>query len=213
MRPLSLSEVIQLHEYLLEQSGGITGIRDLGALESAVAQPHMAFRGVDLYQTIQEKAGKRIRLLYCMVLLCAILAMLHGCILKDDRLADVQSKLDQNRKKWMSKVVSNYQFNFRWECYCSPEYVAPVNISVRENRIDGAVFVENEVPVAVEGLERYRTIEGLFDLLQEGIDENAHTISAHYHSELGYPVKASIDYEEDLVDEELGFDINSLSIE
>ena len=213
MRPLSLSEVIQLHEYLLEQSGGITGIRDLGALESAVAQPHMTFRSVDLYQTIQEKAGKRIRLLYCMVLLCAILAMLHGCILKDDRLADVQSKLDQNRKKWMSKVVSNYQFNFRWECYCSPEYVGPVNISVRENRIDGAVFVENEVPVAVEGLERYRTIEGLFDLLQEGIDENAHTISAHYHSELGYPVKVSIDYEEDSVDEELGFEINSLSIE
>ena len=58
MRPLSLSEVIQLHEYLLEQSGGITGIRDLGALESAVAQPHMAFRGVDLYQTIQEKAAR-----------------------------------------------------------------------------------------------------------------------------------------------------------
>jgi death-on-curing protein len=57
MRPLSLSEVIQLHEYLLEQSGGITGIRDLGALESAVAQPHMTFRGVDLYQTIQEKAA------------------------------------------------------------------------------------------------------------------------------------------------------------
>ena len=57
MRSLSLSEVIQLHEYLLEQSGGITGIRDLGALESVVAQPHMTFGGVDLYQTIQEKAA------------------------------------------------------------------------------------------------------------------------------------------------------------
>ncbi len=213
MRSLSLSEVIQLHEYLLEQSGGITGIRDLGALESAVAQPHMTFGGVDLYQTIQEKAAKRIWLPYCMVLLCAILALLHGCILKDDRLADVQSKLDQNRKKWMSKVVSNYQFNFQWICYCGPEYVEPVNISVRENRIDGAVFVEDEVPVAVEGLERYRTIERLFDLLQEGIDKNAHTISAEYHPELGYPVKASIDYEEDSIDEELGFDIDRLLIE
>ena len=57
MRALSLSEVIKLHEYVLEQSGGITGIRDLGALESAVAQPYMTFRGVDLYQTIQEKAA------------------------------------------------------------------------------------------------------------------------------------------------------------
>ena len=57
MRALSLPEVIKLHEYVLEQSGGITGIRDLGALESAVAQPHMSFGGMDLYQTIQEKAA------------------------------------------------------------------------------------------------------------------------------------------------------------
>ena len=68
----------------------------------------------------------------------------------------------------------------------------PVNISVRENRIGSAAFVEDDVPVAVEGLKRYRTIEGLFDLLQEGIDKNAHTISAEYHSELGYPIKGSI---------------------
>lgn len=52
MRTLSLLEVIRLHEYVLEQSGGITGIRDLGTLESAVAQPHMTVGGVDLYQTI-----------------------------------------------------------------------------------------------------------------------------------------------------------------
>lgn len=57
MRPLSLSEVIRLHEYVLDQSGGIAGIRDLGALQSAVAQPHMTFGGIDLYQTIQEKAA------------------------------------------------------------------------------------------------------------------------------------------------------------
>jgi hypothetical protein len=148
-----------------------------------------------------------------IVLLCGTLFLLLGCILKDDRLADVQSELDQNRKKWASAMASNYQFNFRWECYCSPEYVGPVNISVRENRIDGAAFVEDDVPVAVEGLERYRTIEGLFDLLQEGIDKDAHSISAEYHPELGYPVKASIDYEEYTIDEELGFGIDSLLIE
>ena len=150
---------------------------------------------------------------YRMVLLCVTLSLLLGCILKDDEFTDIQLKLDQNRRKWTSAMVSNYQFNFRWICYCGPEYVDPVNISVRENRIDSAVFVEDDVPVAVEGLERYRTIEGLFDLLQEGIDKNAHSISAEYHSELGYPVNASIDYEEYSIDEELGFEIDSLLIE
>ena len=151
---------------------------------------------------------------YRIILLCAILSPLLGCILKDDgRLTDVQSKLDQNRKKWASAMMSNYQFNFRWLCYCTPEYVAPVNVTVRESRIDGVAFVESDVSVAIEDLKRYRTIKGLFDLLQEGIDKNAHSISAEYHSELGYPVKVSIDYEEYTVDEEKGFEIDSLIIE
>ena len=110
-------------------------------------------------------------------------------------------------------MASNYQFNFRWECYCSEEYVEPVNISVRENRIVDVAFVEGDVPVNIEDLERYRTIGGLFDLLQEGINEKAYSISAEYYSELGYPVKASIDYEENTVDEELGFEIDGLIIE
>lgn len=41
----------------MQQSGGLVGIRDLGALESAVAQPRMTFSGVDLYPSLVEKAS------------------------------------------------------------------------------------------------------------------------------------------------------------
>jgi death on curing protein len=41
IRYLALSEVIDLHRQVVEQSGGSFGTRDLGALESAVAQPQM----------------------------------------------------------------------------------------------------------------------------------------------------------------------------
>lgn len=151
---------------------------------------------------------------YRIILLCAILSLLLGCILKDDeRLTNIQSELDQNRKKWASAVVSNYQFNFRWKCYCSEEFVEPVNISVRENRIVDVDFVADDVPFTMIGLWRYQTVDKLFDLLQEAIDKNAHSISVDYHSELGYPVSASIDYEEYTVDEEKGFEIDSLIIE
>jgi len=37
MRYLKLNEVLDIHRHLLEQSGGLAGIRDLGALESALA--------------------------------------------------------------------------------------------------------------------------------------------------------------------------------
>jgi death-on-curing protein len=48
MRFLTLDEVLELHRLALEQTGGAEGVRDLGALESAIAQPYMAFGGEDL---------------------------------------------------------------------------------------------------------------------------------------------------------------------
>jgi death-on-curing protein len=57
MRYLSLGEVVRLHHMLLEQSGGANGIRDLGLLDSALAQPRATFGGQDLHPTVLEKAA------------------------------------------------------------------------------------------------------------------------------------------------------------
>jgi death on curing protein len=56
MRCLTIEEVLQLHQMLLEQTGGMSGIRERGGLESAVAQPHMTFGGQALYVSVIEKA-------------------------------------------------------------------------------------------------------------------------------------------------------------
>ena len=57
MRHLALSEVLDLHRRIVEESRGSTGVRDLAALESAVAQPRMTFGGHDLYPEIADKAA------------------------------------------------------------------------------------------------------------------------------------------------------------
>lgn len=57
MRHLSIADILELHERLLADSGGASGVRDLGALESAVAQPHAAFGGHDLYPDLVAKAA------------------------------------------------------------------------------------------------------------------------------------------------------------
>ena len=57
MRYLTLNEVLELHRRLIEPYGGSAGIHDLGALESALAQPRMTFGGEELYPTIVEKAA------------------------------------------------------------------------------------------------------------------------------------------------------------
>jgi death-on-curing protein len=57
MRYLSLGEIVDLHQLLLAQTGGSAGVRDLGGLESALAQPRATFDGADLHSTVIQKAA------------------------------------------------------------------------------------------------------------------------------------------------------------
>lgn len=57
MRYLSIAEVLELHEMLIASSGGAPGLRDLGALKSAVSQPHSTFDRQALYPDLVSKAA------------------------------------------------------------------------------------------------------------------------------------------------------------
>jgi death-on-curing protein len=57
MRYLTLGEVAALHRAVIESTGGATGLRNIAALESAVAQPRATFDGADLHPTITGKAA------------------------------------------------------------------------------------------------------------------------------------------------------------
>ena len=54
MRYLTLNDVLELYRQVIERSGGTMGIRDLGLLESALAQPRITFGG-ELYPTLDEQ--------------------------------------------------------------------------------------------------------------------------------------------------------------
>jgi len=54
---LTLDEVQEMHEQQIELYGGSHGVRDLGALESAVATPQATFGGEFLHPTIASMAA------------------------------------------------------------------------------------------------------------------------------------------------------------
>jgi death on curing protein len=54
---LRVEEVIDFHDFLIEKYGGLSGIRDLGLLNLAMAMPQQSFMGEELHQTIYEKAA------------------------------------------------------------------------------------------------------------------------------------------------------------
>ena len=58
MITLTTDEIIELHEKLANATGGSTGVRDFGLLESAVLSSYQSYGGQDLYPTIIEKAAR-----------------------------------------------------------------------------------------------------------------------------------------------------------
>ncbi|CVK19217.1 hypothetical protein SPSPH_043040 [Sporomusa sphaeroides DSM 2875] len=55
MRGLSVSDIIILHQKVIDKTGGSHGIRDIGLIESAVSRAYATFGGNDLYETVEEK--------------------------------------------------------------------------------------------------------------------------------------------------------------
>ena len=53
---LTVNDIMLLHEKIIDKTGGIRGMRDVGLLEMAVSSPFASFGGEDLYKTLEEKA-------------------------------------------------------------------------------------------------------------------------------------------------------------
>lgn len=54
---LEIADIVDIHQILIEQFGGMTGIRDEGLLESALSQPKATFFGELLHPTLHEQAA------------------------------------------------------------------------------------------------------------------------------------------------------------
>lgn len=54
---LTLEDVLYIHEDQISRYGGMHGVRDLGLLESAIAQPMMQFQNQYLHKNIYDMAS------------------------------------------------------------------------------------------------------------------------------------------------------------
>ena len=60
MIKLDTHQVLSLHKMMCKVTGGPSGLRDIGALESALYHAYASFEGKDFYPTIEEKAARQV---------------------------------------------------------------------------------------------------------------------------------------------------------
>lgn len=55
---LSKRHILLIHEQLISETGGSSGLRDEGMLDSALNAPFQTFGGEDVYPSLQQKAAR-----------------------------------------------------------------------------------------------------------------------------------------------------------
>lgn len=138
----------------------------------------------------------------------SLAAVACGVTGPSDRLAGEQARLDQARARWRAQGIADYTYVFSRGCFCVTEYREPVTITVRGRSIASVVSVAGGVP---RDPALYPTIEGLFDLVQNAIDEDAATIRTAYDAARGFLTSAYLDISERIADEELSVEARSLT--
>ena len=133
-----------------------------------------------------------------------LLLLLTSCLSAE--LAEVQHELEEQRARWEETIPKRYQFTFQWLCFCPPEYTAPVRIVVDGGVVDSVILLETGERLPPDRLADYRSVEGLFDFLQETIDRKPAAITVTYGAS-GYPERASIDYRSNVGDDEVSFTV------
>ncbi|MDF2576748.1 MAG: doc [Chlamydiales bacterium] len=62
---LSIEEVLEVHDLLIERYGGISGLRDKNLLYSAIETPKVVIYGQEMYPTIFDKAAAYLYHIVC----------------------------------------------------------------------------------------------------------------------------------------------------
>lgn len=123
----------------------------------------------------------------------------------EEMLEKAQADLDKHRALWEAGRSDGYTFEYTPSCFCLEQMLRPVRITVKNGVLESVIYVESGEAADHERFERYLSIDGLFDLIQEAIDREAARLTASYDSESGYPIDVGIDYVTNIADEEFYF--------
>ena len=114
------------------------------------------------------------------------------------------------RARWESLDISDYDVTMSLQCFCPFGVSKAANVKVRDGVITKGVRPAGSDVSKDIVLERFRTVEGLFDFVADAIEQEAHSITASYHPEYGYPESVFVDFVSNIADEEHGFTIEKI---
>ena len=125
-----------------------------------------------------------------------------------------EETLNYYQAQFKQKSYKRYSFNFRWNCFCHPDFVRNVRITVENDKIVKIINVLDGQEIANKEVATYYTLNGLFDFIKEAkLEKNADKITFRFNGEHFYMESAGIDYIFLAIDDELGFFVSDFEVD
>ena len=124
--------------------------------------------------------------------------------------AEIRRDLIENASDWEELGISDYTFTFTRSCFCPVELFRPAEVVVRGGVIQSVTYLDDGEPVDPGYLPSYQTIDELFEMIADAVEQDAVMVDVTYDPDLHYPTDGYIDISEQIADEEQGFTATDL---
>lgn len=122
--------------------------------------------------------------------------------------------LDSARAKWRAAKLVSYEYGYRKFCECHRDSPPETVVSVRDGKVVNVrhrpAGSTTEVPAAEKNFEYYWTVDGLFELIATAQERHVE-VRARYDSAAGYPTEIYIDYDKNLIGDELDLRLSGVT--
>jgi hypothetical protein len=125
---------------------------------------------------------------------------------------ELRAELQAARQRWRANGLVTYRFQFHWtQCtICHPNFTDWVRVDVRDGSLVKVTNLATGEALRPDQWVHY-TVEGLFDWIEGKLALHPEVIWVTFDPVLGYPVAGFVDPYSLMNDDQMGFELSSLS--
>ncbi len=116
----------------------------------------------------------------------------------------VGSSALEPRSLWLKHATQTYVIQQIRVCFC-PGPHGFVRLTVVDNQIVEGITADSGDSLTIEELKRYKTVDELFEFIDELEGRKPAVLQVEYDPDFGYPKNVYVDLHPEVVDEEIGF--------
>tara|TARA_B100000795_G_scaffold267260_1_gene251763 strand:- start:409 stop:858 length:450 start_codon:yes stop_codon:yes gene_type:complete len=117
------------------------------------------------------------------------------------------TELEKNIEKWHSFKICNYTITRAISCYCLDKYTIPKSFKI-ENCV--VTHIDNE-PYQDNQLALNKTIDEMFEFINELHTKNTHILEVTYDEKYGFPTYLYVDYDKMIADDETSYSFSKFT--